>query len=79
MNTAVLSGFASQLEREEEITAEEFETKCARYGVIGGFISAPNARILCVAGQDTVTRYEASVRGEEGAETDRFYSFPFQQ
>lgn len=74
MNTAVLSGFASQLEREEEITAEEFETKCVRYGVIGGFISAPNGRVLCVAGQDTVTRYEASVRGEEGADGAAFYS-----
>ena len=64
LNIAVLKGFAYQLEREDEITAEEFEAKCMRYGVKGGFVSTLTGQVLCAVGEDTATRYEASLRKE---------------
>ena len=74
MNTAVLRGFAYQLEREEELSAEEFEAKCERYDLPGGFILSPDGKVLCSAGTDTRARYEASLSGEEKAGTPIFYS-----
>ena len=73
MNIAVLTGFACQLEAEEEITAEEFETKCARYGVKDGFLSAPDGQVLISTDEDTAARYEASLR-EDGSGNSLFYS-----
>lgn len=74
MNTAVLRGFAYQLEREEELSAEEFEAKCARYDLPGGFVLSPDGKVLCSAGTDTRARYEAALSGEEKAGTPTFYS-----
>ena len=71
MNLAVLRGFAYQLARDGEISAEEFEAKCARYGVLGGFLSAPDGEVLCTAGDDVKARYDSD---PSGGGTFLFYS-----
>ncbi len=74
MNTAVLHGFAYQLAQKEKISAEEFERKCQRYGVEGGFVETPDGQVICAAGEDVRERYEASLSEEDSSHKELFYS-----